>query len=97
VDGAAADPNVDADADADADAQDDEEHQSQDRLPPYPRGMLHLEVTDGVRVMKAIEYRRIPGLALGDTALGSKVCVFCHHVFSFDRLAIFSGTWPLWG
>ncbi len=42
-------------------------------IPPYPRGMLMLEVSDGHRLMRAMEYKRIDGLKLGDTALGSKV------------------------
>jgi hypothetical protein len=35
--------------------------------------MLKLEVTDGSRVMKAIEYARLPGMVLGETCLGAKV------------------------
>lgn len=43
------------------------------RLPTYPRGMLKLEITDGERIMKALEYRRIDGLKLAETPLGFKV------------------------
>lgn len=44
-----------------------------EKLPKYPRGMLKLEVTDGLRVMKAMEYERLQGMQLGETCLGSKV------------------------
>lgn len=44
-----------------------------DKLPSYPRGMLKMEVSDGNRQIKAIEYRRLPGIKLGETRLGSKV------------------------
>lgn len=55
---------------------DDEEPEDEvddDKAPTYPRGMLKLEVTDGERVMQAMEYRRIPELVLGETCLGAKV------------------------
>lgn len=41
--------------------------------PKYPRSMLTLQLSDGFTVMKAIEYKRIPGLSLDETKLGSKV------------------------
>jgi hypothetical protein len=44
------------------------------KLPAYPRSMLRMELTDGERVIKGIEYRRIETLVLGETALGCKVC-----------------------
>ncbi|WVW85531.1 hypothetical protein I302_107569 [Kwoniella bestiolae CBS 10118] len=43
------------------------------KVPPYPRSMLKLELSDGRRVVKAMEYRRIGGLVLGQTSLGCKV------------------------
>ncbi|KAK4685124.1 RecQ-mediated genome instability protein 1, partial [Tremellales sp. Uapishka_1] len=43
------------------------------KLPVYPRGMLKLEVTDGNRVVKAMEYKRIDALRLGETSLGAKL------------------------
>lgn len=51
----------------------DEEDNEPGDVPPYPRSMLMLDVSDGFRVMRAMEYRRIDALKLGETALGSKV------------------------
>ncbi|EIW68272.1 hypothetical protein TREMEDRAFT_63442 [Tremella mesenterica DSM 1558] len=52
----------------------EEEEEGEDgRLPVYPRGMLKLELSDGRGVMKGLEYRRLGGLVLGETALGSKL------------------------
>ncbi|KAJ9125311.1 hypothetical protein QFC22_000268 [Naganishia vaughanmartiniae] len=51
----------------------DEEDNEPDDVPPYPRSMLMLDVSDGFRVMRAMEYRRIDALKLGETALGSKM------------------------
>lgn len=45
----------------------------QDNLPPYPRGMLRLVLSDGRSQFRAIEYKPINELKLGETALGSKV------------------------
>jgi len=39
----------------------------------YPRGMLSLMLSDGSVQVKAIEYRRLERLALGETPLGFKV------------------------
>jgi RecQ-mediated genome instability protein 1 len=39
----------------------------------YPRGMLSLTLSDGSVQFKAIEYKRIEGLILGETPLGFKV------------------------
>lgn len=50
-----------------------DEEVEEGKLPAYPRGMLKMEVSDGRRVMKAMEYRRIGELKLGETALGAKV------------------------
>lgn len=55
-------------------AGDEDEEEETDEIPPYPRSMLMLEVSDGYNVMKAMEYKRISGLTLGESALGSKVC-----------------------
>lgn len=55
------------------DQDDDDDDIGTDDIPLYPRSMLLLEVSDGFSVMKAIEYKRIPALELGGTALGSKV------------------------
>ncbi|KAG8748093.1 hypothetical protein FRC10_008826 [Ceratobasidium sp. 414] len=41
-------------------------------IPKYPRSMLRLEISDGHKTMRAIEYRRIPELELGVTPLGTK-------------------------
>ena len=43
------------------------------KMPAYPRSMLKLELSDGSRVFKAIEYRSIGEVQLGETALGAKV------------------------
>ncbi|KAH7930217.1 hypothetical protein BV22DRAFT_1001132 [Leucogyrophana mollusca] len=42
-------------------------------IPKYPRGMLSLELSDGSVMLRAIEYRHLPGLELGVTPLGFKV------------------------
>jgi RecQ-mediated genome instability protein 1 len=39
----------------------------------FPRAMLMLQVGDGFRSMKAMEYKRIPELSMDDTPLGCKV------------------------
>jgi RecQ-mediated genome instability protein 1 len=56
-----------------AEEDDQEEEEDDEKIPPYPRSMLRLELSDGHTTMKAMEYRRINGLTLGETALGSKV------------------------
>jgi RecQ-mediated genome instability protein 1 len=58
---------------ANGDQQPDEEDNEPDDVPPYPRSMLMLDVSDGYRVMRAMEYKRIDALKLGETALGCKV------------------------
>ena len=55
---------------------DGEDGEEQDKMPAYPRGMLKMELADGFRVVKAIEYKRLGGLKLGETSLGAKVCSF---------------------
>jgi RecQ-mediated genome instability protein 1 len=56
-----------------ADEEEAEDDDDDEAIPPYPRGMLRLEVSDGFHTLKAMEYQRIDGLTLGETALGSKV------------------------
>lgn len=58
---------------ADGEEEDEvEEDDDDEAIPPYPRGMLSLELSDGFNTLKAMEYKRIDGLTLGETALGSK-------------------------
>jgi RecQ-mediated genome instability protein 1 len=56
----------------------DEEEQEikEGKMPVYPRGMLKFELTmgDGT-VLDAIEYRKVPGIILGETSLGAKLRV----------------------
>ncbi|KAG2367879.1 hypothetical protein BDR07DRAFT_206764 [Suillus spraguei] len=42
-------------------------------VPKYPRGMLRLELSDGLTTVEAVEYRSIPQLELGVTPLGYKI------------------------
>ena len=42
-------------------------------MPPYPRSMLSLRLSDGTVTIKAMEKKRIDGLVLGETPLGFKV------------------------
>lgn len=42
-------------------------------MPKYPRSMLSMSLSDGTVTMKAIEFKKIPGLVLGETPLGCKV------------------------
>ena len=55
----------------------DEDEEEEDfepgKLPEYPRAMLRFELSDGRSVMKGIEYKRLNGVKLGETALGTKV------------------------
>jgi len=51
----------------------EEDEEDDEAIPPYPRGMLRLELSDGHSTLKAMEYQRINGMTLGETALGSKV------------------------
>ncbi|WWD19153.1 hypothetical protein CI109_103611 [Kwoniella shandongensis] len=57
------------------DDDENEEEEEDGKVPPYPRGMLRLEVGDGRRVMRAMEYKRIGELVLGQTSLGCKLLV----------------------
>lgn len=51
----------------------DEEGLDRDAPVQFPRAMLKLELSDGHRIVQAIEYRKIEGLGLGIIPLGCKV------------------------
>jgi RecQ-mediated genome instability protein 1 len=53
----------------------EDEQQAEKGPPPYPRSMLVMDVSDGRTALRAIEYRRITGLTLGATPLGTKVSI----------------------
>ncbi|EIW84320.1 hypothetical protein CONPUDRAFT_50851 [Coniophora puteana RWD-64-598 SS2] len=53
-----------------------QEDEDEGPIPKYPRGMLDLVLTDGSRSLKAMEYRFIPEIVLGETRLGHKVRIF---------------------
>lgn len=58
---------------------DDEENEVEEgKVPPYPRGMLRLELGDGRRIVRAMEYKRINDFVLGQTSLGSKASYARH-------------------
>lgn len=60
---------------------DDEDDIDDSKLPAYPRSMLSLEVSDGRSTIRAIEYRKLPELVLGETRLGLKVsCGVVHQL-----------------
>ncbi|KLT46314.1 hypothetical protein CC85DRAFT_325094 [Cutaneotrichosporon oleaginosum] len=52
---------------------DSDEEVEDGKVPAYQRSMLSLEVSDGRTAIRAIEYRRIEGLSLADTPLGTKL------------------------
>ena len=54
-------------------------------IPEYTRSMLRFEISDGATTMRAMEYRKIPELKLGQTPLGYKAC--CPF---FYRLSVFN-------
>lgn len=63
--------------------QNEEENENQNQadddagpIPKYPRSMLKLHLSDGFVTVLAIEFRKIPELELGVTALGCKVIVY---------------------
>ena len=63
--------------------QNEEENEEQNQadedagpIPKYPRSMLKLQLSDGSITVPAIEFRKIPELELGVTALGRKVIVY---------------------
>ena len=45
----------------------------EEKIPKYPRSMLHFELSDGSLTFEAMEYRSIPQIQLGVTELGYKV------------------------
>jgi RecQ-mediated genome instability protein 1 len=51
------------------------EEEEEGPVPRYPRSMLRLELSDGSTTLKAIEYRKVPQLQLGETPLGYKASV----------------------
>ncbi|KAG8903446.1 hypothetical protein FRB99_003268 [Tulasnella sp. 403] len=53
-----------------AGVEDEEENQP---IPKYPRSTLKFELSDGWVTLPAIEYKKLPGLELGVTPLGSKM------------------------
>ena len=53
-----------------AGVEDEEESQP---IPNYPRATLRFELSDGSVTVRAMEYKRLPGLELGVTPLGFKV------------------------
>lgn len=55
------------------DGEDDLNGDDGGRLPAYPRSMLKMKITDGERIIKAIEYKRLPAVKLAETPLGAKV------------------------
>lgn len=46
-------------------------------LPQYPRNRLKLYLSDGFQELEALEYEghRLPGVILGRTPMGTKVCL----------------------
>jgi RecQ-mediated genome instability protein 1 len=51
----------------------EQEEDEEGPVPRYPRSMLSLELCDGTHTFKAIEFKLIPTLLLGETPLGYKV------------------------
>lgn len=58
---------------AEEDGENQEDGEETGPVPKYPRSMLRFQLSDGMTVLEAIEYRRIPELQLGVTPLGYKV------------------------
>ncbi|KAG8934232.1 hypothetical protein FRC01_004312 [Tulasnella sp. 417] len=50
-----------------------EDEEESEPIPKYPRSTLSLELSDGSRVIKAMEYKRMTDLELGVTPLGCKL------------------------
>lgn len=63
----------------------DAEDEEEGPVPNYPRGMLRFELSDGSTVFPAIEYRKIPQIALGVTPLGCKVISLSHCICLIKR------------
>jgi RecQ-mediated genome instability protein 1 len=49
------------------------EEEEEGPVPRFQRSMLQLMLCDGTTTIKAVEYRKIPQLVLGETPLGYKV------------------------
>ena len=45
-------------------------------MPKYPKGTLRFQLSDGVTILEAMEYRPLPEITLGPTPLGYKVMLF---------------------
>ncbi|WWC90614.1 uncharacterized protein L201_005550 [Kwoniella dendrophila CBS 6074] len=54
-------------------AEEDQNQVEEGKVPPYQRSMLKFELSDGRQTIKAIEYKRLNGLVLGQTSLGCKL------------------------
>lgn len=56
------------------DDEEGEDELEEGKIPVYPRGMLKLELGCGDgHVVRAMEYKRLSGMMLGETALGAKL------------------------
>ncbi|KAK1231575.1 hypothetical protein PQX77_005309 [Marasmius sp. AFHP31] len=53
----------------------DSEVEEEGPIPEYTRSMLRFEIGDGATTMRAMEYRKIPELKLGQTPLGYKLVI----------------------
>ncbi|PCH42409.1 DUF1767-domain-containing protein [Wolfiporia cocos MD-104 SS10] len=51
----------------------EEDEEDEGPIPSYPRSMLYFRLSDGSTILQAMEYRRLPGLTLGETNLGYKM------------------------
>lgn len=51
----------------------DEEQIIPGKVPDYPRAMLKMDLGDGSTTVRAIEFKRIGAIKLGETGLGCKV------------------------
>ncbi|KAG8947655.1 hypothetical protein FRC04_010589 [Tulasnella sp. 424] len=50
-----------------------EDEEESEPIPKYPRSTLSFELSDGSTVIRAMEYKKMPGLELGVTPLGCKL------------------------
>lgn len=69
--------------------EDDEE----EGIPSYPRSMLRFQLSDGLTILQAIEFRHLEKIVLGETKLGYKVSiepfVLAHTLLSCMNFAFF--------
>jgi RecQ-mediated genome instability protein 1 len=65
------------DLDNEGDAKDAEQDLDEEdvTMPSYPRSMISMMIDDGTTRIKAIEFKRVPKLVLGETPLGCKVLI----------------------